>query len=464
MISISNAGQPVPSEVAAQAARSVVEITAFQCTDGKSRTGSGFVFQKPNQIVSDYHVVQGCSAFRVYFERAPGAPTKNATIARVLPESDLALLNVSDPPNVPALDIEQRTVQPDELYVAIGYSLQQPTLSNLDVGISVGSSILRDFLPPEIQQQLRQNTSIDINSSIIRFKSPLEPGMSGGPVTDASGKVVAIVAGGLQNGTVPASWGWPGTHLSSLLTSTINPIAQAAASTTLFSMVKDTTPHETRQCGDLRLTKIGTRTYGDISQTADDQAAVIRVAAISTRPQDIISQFSFDLWRHRESGATIAVPTGIGLATVGDRCVAQSATGQFQEIIQGEPATDASQIQAATMRFEMSIAPQFAAYAWQPDIYLTSPGPKTRADGLVVNRKGAIGVSRTTPKAVHIAETLMARNGTVVSVAAINDNYGIQYQPCIVAPNSSQCQQVNAELTLFTKFVLAIQLSTYPVY
>ncbi|MBO2962252.1 trypsin-like peptidase domain-containing protein [Burkholderia pseudomallei] len=464
MITVSNAAEPVPSEVAAQVARSVVEITAFQCTDGNSRTGSGFVFQKPNQIVSDYHVVQGCGAFRVYFERAPGAPTKNATIARVLPKSDLALLNVSDPPNVPALDVERHPVRPDELYVAIGYSLQQPTLSNLDVGISVGSSILRDFLPSEIQQQLGQNTQIDINSSIIRFKSPLEPGMSGGPVTNASGKVVAIVAGGLQNGTVPASWGWPGTHLSSLLTSTISPIARAAASTTLFSMVKDTTTHETRQCGKLTFTKIATRSYGDISQTADDQAAVTRVAAISTRPQNIINQFSFDLWQHRESGATVAVPTGTDLTTVGDRCVAQPAAGQFQEVIQGEPATDASQIQAATMRFELSLAPQYAAYAWQPDIYLTSPGPNTRSDGLVVHRKGAIGVSRTTPNAVHIAETLMARNGTVVGVATINNSYGTQYQPCIVAPNSSQCQQVNAELTLFTKFVLAIQLSTYPVY
>ncbi|WP_375236428.1 S1 family peptidase [Burkholderia pseudomallei] len=131
MITVSNAAEPVPSEVAAQVARSVVEITAFQCTDGNSRTGSGFVFQKPNQIVSDYHVVQGCGAFRVYFERAPGAPTKNATIARVLPKSDLALLNVSDPPNVPALDVERHPVQPDELYVAIGYSLPSRTWTSV---------------------------------------------------------------------------------------------------------------------------------------------------------------------------------------------------------------------------------------------------------------------------------------------------------------------------------------------
>jgi hypothetical protein len=369
---------------ATQVARSVVEVTAFQCTDGRSRTGSGFVFQQSTQIVTDYHVVQGCGAFRIYFERAPGSPTKNATVARVLPANDLALLKVGDPPNVPALNLEQSAVRPDDLYVAIGYSLQQSTLSNLDVGISIGSAALRDFLPSELQQQLRQNTEIDINSRIIRFKSPLEPGMSGGPIANASGKVVAIVAGGLQNGTVPASWGWPGTLLTSLLTSTTNMLGHAAASMTLFAMVKDTMPHETKQCGNLTFTKIATRTYGDIWQTADDQAAVIRVAAISTRPQSIIDQFSFDLWRHRESGATVAVPAGIDLAADGIRCCAQSASGQFQEIIQGEPAPGAYQIQAETVRFENSIAPQYADYAWQPDIYLTGPGPNTRSDGLVV--------------------------------------------------------------------------------
>jgi hypothetical protein len=50
-------------------------------------------------------------------------------------------------------------------------------------------------------------------------------------------------------------------------------------------------------------------------------------------------------------------------------------------------ATDAYQIQAAAVRFENSIAPQYADYAWQPDIYLTSLGQNIRSDGLVVTAK-----------------------------------------------------------------------------
>lgn len=455
----------VAAAVATEVARSVVEITASQCSDHQSRTGSGFVFEQKTQIVTAHHVVVGCRMLRVHFERAPTGPvTLDASLAKVLASSDLAMLVVTNPPEVPPLKLQEKPPSLDVSLVAIGYSLEQPSLSNLDVGISIGSAVLRAFLPPDLARELRGKTQIDIDSRIIRLKSPLEPGMSGGPITDAEGKVVAIVAGGLRNGTVPVSWGWPASLLKSLVVSSTRPEQRAPTPETLFAMVKNTAPRVTRQCGGLVFARIGTRSYGDISQTADDRAAVFRVAAVSTRPRTVIDQFEFDVWRHSGSGATVAVPAGLDLMEEGDRCTVRSDSGQFEEIIQSDVANNQMEVQLASVRFEQAIVPQYAGYMMQPDIFLTSPGPSLRPDGLVVNRKGVMLFSPLTAQAIHVAETLMARGGTVAGIAAVNHSYGQQYQPCIFAPGSYQCQLVADELTEFTKFVLAVQLSTYPVY
>jgi hypothetical protein len=286
--------------------------------------------------------------------------------------------------------------------------------------------------------------------------------MSGGPIVDAEGKVVAIVAGGLKNGTVPASWGWPASQLRSLLASTAVLSNPSRPTSALFSMTKDTSARERRQCGGLEFSKGSTLGYNEILNAADDGNAVRRIAAISARPQSVIDQFRFDVWRHRGSGAAVVVPEGVDLVVTANGCVARS--GPFEEIVRGEAAANPAQVQDLTMRFEVEILAKFSNYNWQSDGYLTMIGPTTRADGLVVNRKGAVGVSLSLPRQAHIAETLMARGGTVVGIFAINNNYGPQYQPCIYAPNSAECGRVADELTEFAKFVLAVQLSTYPVY
>ena len=456
--------QPVPSDVANRVARSVVEITASRCSDGPNRTGTGFAFKHPAQIVTAHHVVAGCDAFQVFFERAPGSPTLGATVTKVLPHSDLALLKVVGPPSIPALSLRLRPINPNALLVAIGYSLQQPTLSNLDVGISIGSAVLSSFLPTPLQAELKAKTRIDLDSRIIRFKSHLEPGMSGGPIADSAGNVVAIVAGGLKNGTVPASWGWPASLLTSLIESNIPVVSLVEAPATLFTSTKGTTPGRTQTCGSLAFTYTGTLRYGEIWPTADNPQVIKDVATISTLSQQEIDRLKFDIWRHVDSGATVAVPADIQLAEAGQRCVARSRSRKFEQIVQGEVAISPQQVQFMTQRFEQETVSQYSGYVWQRDFYLTAPGPTTRSDGLVVNRKGVYGVSLTQPKAAHVSETLMARGGSVVGVAAINHDYGPQYQPCFATPKSQACMQVRAEIMEFIHFVLAVQLSTYPVY
>jgi S1-C subfamily serine protease len=53
----------------------------------------------------------------------------------------------------------------------------------------------------------------------VRLDGHFLPGLSGAPIFDVSGKVVAIGSGGLKSGAASVSWAVPALHLEALLLS-----------------------------------------------------------------------------------------------------------------------------------------------------------------------------------------------------------------------------------------------------
>ncbi len=210
-------------QIQRQALASVAYVEADQCRDRQPRGGTGFVFERPGQIITAHHVVGGCSTVVVtYPERVVQGPRRfPATITRVYASGDLALLAVATPPPTQALRIASSTPDKTKVHVGVGY--QNGELSPEAVAVTFSPSDetrLNAFLPVDAQQELSRSRSlIDTNREVLRFNLALQPGMSGGPIINQSGEVVGIVAGGLKAGTVPASWGWPAEWLASLLTS-----------------------------------------------------------------------------------------------------------------------------------------------------------------------------------------------------------------------------------------------------
>ena len=225
LLTLSAQAQPEPSfAVRQQALRSVVRITANDCADNVARSGSGFTLEQAGQIVTAHHVVGGCSSVLVRYEGATaGTPAlKNATIVRVLPTGDLALLRVADPPAVPALR-RASAGQADRgnAFFGLGYQNGQISAGDVKVTFSSGNARLDSILTPEIIVELQKIQSpIDVHRNVLRFNTALQPGMSGGPIVDANGAVIGIVAGGLKAGAAPASWGWPSESIPDLFVST----------------------------------------------------------------------------------------------------------------------------------------------------------------------------------------------------------------------------------------------------
>ena len=148
------------------------------------RSGSGFgagtAWRADGIVVTNHHVVGGSGA---ELSLSDGRRFEGRVIARDQ-ANDLAVLRV-DAGDLPALPVrDARTLRPGELVIAVGHPVGMVGAASL--GIVTGS------LPAEPQSEERE---------LIRADVLLRPGNSGGPLVDASGRVVginAMVMGGLS--------------------------------------------------------------------------------------------------------------------------------------------------------------------------------------------------------------------------------------------------------------------------
>lgn len=459
--------------------QSLVSVRATDCVDQTSRAGSGFALNTPGAIVTAHHVVGGCRKVRVTYEGGdPGSSRlKAATIARILASGDLALLEVQDPPAVPALALSPRPADRSQKHAGFGFQNAQPSADDLLVTFSSSSDILSDILPEEARRELGSIRSpIDLRRKVLRFNVALQPGMSGGPIIDAAGHVVGIVAGGLKAGAAPASWGWPSEWVNDLLKSSEPPNLPVQVAGAYFSLSEMTAVASALQtgrkiaCGSLQLLYAGTRRFEDLARGADDQPRLQYILAASTRPHSELNRFEFDVWTDQKSGATAVTPSGYAIRKEGDVCVARSSKGPFSQIVWGTDARDHLQAAAVAIQFEQQVMLPRVPYMHGAEIdqVLTTQGAQFRMNGMIFYRKGFTHPKeRPTPpwppRLAHSFETLIAKSGTFLGVGTVNDEYPPQLLACVRANfNHPSCAGILGHLQEWTHFILATQLSTYP--
>ena len=116
----------------------VVYVEANECVDGQSRGGSGFVFERPGQIITAHHVVGGCSAVFVTYPQslAHGQRRFPATAVRVYASGDLALMEVTNPPATPVLKRAAPPPDKAKVHAGLGYQHGEISPEELDVTFS----------------------------------------------------------------------------------------------------------------------------------------------------------------------------------------------------------------------------------------------------------------------------------------------------------------------------------------
>jgi S1-C subfamily serine protease len=145
------------------------------------RTGTGFVINAAGAAVTNYHVVQQCGAVSFQLN---GEDTLSATVAASDPMNDLALLKVSGKPSAAAVFQDDERVHAGDDVIVFGYPLlgQLSSAGNLTKGSVTALSGLRD------------------DTRFFQMSAPIQLGNSGGPVLNASGRVIGVVTAKLNAG------------------------------------------------------------------------------------------------------------------------------------------------------------------------------------------------------------------------------------------------------------------------
>ncbi len=176
-------------QIYAKASPGVVEITAsgvasrgsdpFGPPQQGAATGSGFVLDDEGHIVTNAHVVEGATSLSVRF--ADGDEVA-ATLVGTDPSSDIAVIDVDVPASelTPLSFAEESTVEVGDPVVAIGSPF------GLEGSITTGivSALDRTIEAPN-------GYAID---GAIQTDAAINHGNSGGPLLDASGKVIGVNA------------------------------------------------------------------------------------------------------------------------------------------------------------------------------------------------------------------------------------------------------------------------------
>ena len=137
-------------------------------------TGSGFRVSSQGHVLTNAHVVRGCTEVRI----PPGGAVE--VLARE-GSSDLALLQA--PAGAPVAKFRQgRGIRPGASVVVVGYPLRGLLASEANVSTGAVSALAG---PGDARR-------------LIQITAPVQPGNSGGPVLDAAGNVVGVVVAKLD--------------------------------------------------------------------------------------------------------------------------------------------------------------------------------------------------------------------------------------------------------------------------
>jgi putative serine protease PepD len=178
---VSGSVQPVAETTASTAknvynsSKAAVAYISAQTAQGTA-TGSGFVVSSDGKIITNEHVVDGATSVTVKLGTA--GKTQTATVLAADASKDLALLKV-DATHLPALSFgTSASLQIGDNVYAIGnpYGLDHTLTSG------IVSALDRDIQAPD-------GTPIN---GVVQTDAALNPGNSGGPLLDASGKVVGV--------------------------------------------------------------------------------------------------------------------------------------------------------------------------------------------------------------------------------------------------------------------------------
>jgi S1-C subfamily serine protease len=445
-------------------AKSVLSVSSSDCADKQTREATGFVWNKPNAVVTALHVVAGCTKLTVKFGESGGMWP--ATVDRVLKKADLALLTITAP-ELPAMVTSDAQLQPDEDLWTWGFQRGAPTPSERRFQKLRGSKTLRDFVSKDVADEIKSSGMPDLDTEIV-YISGLVQGLSGAPIVNASGAVVGIGDGGLNGGSYGINWAIPQKYLSELLNSSDNSAAVRNMNTQQFSLDRPqlSGAATTVNCGGTIFTQLPDINLGDaVRGTRSDsmEGLMQLIDFYRVSPSE-----SFHVFQNFESGATFVLPTTATPLSDASNCTAKDAAAPITFTIMVQRYGSHDDGVSLTDHFGPELFSPNKPGQWELDGDFTSPPPlQERFDGFEAQRVGWV---RSLPGFVQPQElafmTVALKRGTFLGVLV---NVPAEYifdprvQFCFANRNVPGCRTSAQPLVIWANSKVAIHLATFPI-
>src|ERR1043166_2217465 len=155
-----------------------VSIALSTQAGAETSSGSGIAIGARGEILTNSHVVEGCGNISARLADKVEAATVLARDQR----NDLAVIRTKAPIGPAALFREGTLIRPGDTIVAMGYPLAGLLATTASVSVGSVSAL----------------AGLGDDSRYLQISAPVQPGNSGGPLLDASGHLVGIVASKLN--------------------------------------------------------------------------------------------------------------------------------------------------------------------------------------------------------------------------------------------------------------------------
>jgi len=139
----------------------------------KKGTGTGFYITRQGHLLTNAHVVDGCSGLTV---QQPGSAPVPATAIATDKQNDLALVQTSSAPATTATLRGGRPVRPGDAVVAYGF----PLTGRLSSGGALTTGTVSAL------------AGMGDDTRYLQISAPIQPGNSGGPLMDTTGAVIGV--------------------------------------------------------------------------------------------------------------------------------------------------------------------------------------------------------------------------------------------------------------------------------
>jgi S1-C subfamily serine protease len=447
-------------EILSKVSQSVVKI------ETKSASATGFIWKEPQFVVTSLHVVDGQKQITANYVNEKGqiVASSTALVERVLKKSDLVMLRLVSPLQRPALQIDSSKLKIKQSLDAVGFPLNIAGYSSTEVKVRFGGDQLRSILPAKVLQKIGEYPSTSLK--ILNLEGNLVPGLSGGPIVNSLGKVVGIVDGGLESGAIGISWGIPASELQLLAQSTDNKLPNASGISELFAADLDANVGETKLVGGIQLTKLRSRSFQQLAETADDKLGLKQLATIFSGFNPYA--FDYDIYQDLDSGATVVVPLGATIHNSNDFTIVDFGNPRMQMVFNIRRVRNFNEAQFYSVEFENKLT-QLDNYSQVvQDPYWSYLKPLSHF-GVTINRKAIYrniynGMMWLNDK--YYFETLATNGSTLLAVAAVNHNNSPQIQQleiwCAQGGFHNECSNIFNDKKLWAQMVLGVQFASFP--